>query len=85
MASLSARGARIDHVDLAAAQRVCDVFRRQEAIDDPVEVGAMRSPVAGVSYERDLPATIPGPDEEGAAPDRLSRLGVVDPVAATHS
>ena len=40
----------------------------------------MRSPVAGVSYERDLRATIPGPDEEGAAPDRRSRPGVVDPV-----
>ena len=73
-------GAGVDHVDLAAAQRVRGVFRRKEAEDDPIQIGRMLSPVARIPDERHLLAALPGPDKKRAAPDRTSCLRVVDPV-----
>ena len=51
-----------------------------EANDEPVKVGRVGAPVAGVPAERDLLAALPALDEEGPAPDRRTRLRILDPV-----
>ena len=53
----------------------------RESDDEPVDVGWVRPPVAGVAAEDELPAALEPLDEERATSDRSTRSRIVDPVA----
>ena len=69
-------------VELAAPQLLAGIGRRpRESDDEPLDVGWVRPPVAGVTAEDELPAALESLDEERAAPDGSTRPRIVDPVA----
>ena len=69
-------------VELAAPQLFAGIGRRlRESDDEPLDVGWVRPPVAGVAAEDELPAALESLDEERAAPDGSTRPRIVDPVA----
>ena len=53
----------------------------RESDDEPLDVGWVRPPVAGVAAEDELPAALEPLDEERAASDGSTRPRIVDPVA----
>jgi hypothetical protein len=68
-----------DDVELASTQGLrCAVDL--EAENESVEIGRVRSPIAGVPDERESLPAFPPFDEEGTARDWLACLRVVDPV-----
>ena len=53
----------------------------RESDDEPLDVGWVRPPVAGVAAEDELPAALEPLDEERATSDGSTRPRIVDPVA----
>ena len=69
-------------VELAAPQLVAGIgSRRRESDDEPLDVGWVRSPVAGVAPKDELPAALEPLDEERATSDGSTRPRIIDPVA----
>ena len=69
-------------VELAAPQLLAGIGSRlRESDDEPLDVGRVRPPVAGVAAEDELPAALEPLDEERATSDRSTRSRIVDPVA----
>ncbi len=70
-------------IELAAPQLLAGIGGRQrESDDEPLDVGRVRPPVAGVAAEDELPPAALEPlDEERATSDRSTRPRIVDPVA----
>ena len=69
-------------VELAAPQLIDGIGSRlRESDDEPLDVGWVRSPVAGVAPEDELPAALEPLDEERATSDGSTRPRIVDPVA----
>ena len=69
-------------VELAAPQLLSGVgYRHRESDDEPLDVGWVRSPVAGVAAEDELPAALKPLDQERATSDGSTRPRIVDPVA----
>ena len=73
------RRGEVDLVPPQRPERVGRVVRRQGE-DEPVEVGRVRPPVAGVPDQDEPPAGLEPADEEGAVADRPAGLRIVDPV-----
>src|SRR5262249_35341118 len=71
---------RVDHVDPSAAERVYPraPVAGNETVDDAVEVCLVRSPVAGVTNERELSASLVLLNNEWAIADRCACRRVVD-------
>ena len=68
-------------VELAAPQLIAGIGRRpRESEHEPLDVGRVRSPVARVASEDELPAALEALDEEWATPDRSTRPRIVDPL-----
>ncbi len=73
-----------DHgdIELAARQRIAGIRSlHRESEDEPLDVGWVRSPVAGVAPEDELLAALVPLDEERATPDGSTRPRIVDSVA----
>ena len=69
-------------VELAAPQLLAGIGSRlRESDDEPLDVGRVRSPVAGVAAEDELAAALEPLDEERATSDGSTRPRIVDPVA----
>ncbi len=69
-------------VELAAPQLIAGIGSRlRESDDEPLDIGWVRSPVAGVAAKDELPAAFEPLDEERAASDGATRPRIGDPVA----